>query len=38
VDPRGAWRWTQLGFGGEPDWVGDMIQRLESVKKSEGGL
>lgn len=38
LDPRGAWRWTQLGFGGEPDWVGDMIHRLESVKKSEGGL
>jgi thiol-disulfide isomerase/thioredoxin len=35
LDPRGAWRWTQLGYGGEPDWVGDMIQRLESVKKTD---
>ncbi|SPE40560.1 hypothetical protein SBA3_3790006 [Candidatus Sulfopaludibacter sp. SbA3] len=35
VDPHGAWRWTQLGFGGEPDWIGAMIQRLESVKKSQ---
>lgn len=35
VDPQGKWRWTQIGFGAEPDWVGDMIQRLEQVKKSE---
>lgn len=35
VDPQGLWRWTQLGYGGEPDWVGDMIKRLESVKKTE---
>jgi thiol-disulfide isomerase/thioredoxin len=35
VDPQGKWRWTQLGFGGEPDWTGEMIQRLEQVKKSE---
>jgi thiol-disulfide isomerase/thioredoxin len=38
VDPRGMWRWTQIGFGGAPDWADDMIQRLESVKKVEGGL
>jgi len=38
LDPGGTWRWTQIGYGGEPDWVNDMIQRLESVKKSEGGL
>lgn len=38
VDPKGTWRWTQLGFGGASDWADDMIQRLESVKKSEGGL
>lgn len=38
VDPRGARRWTQLGFDGAPDWVESMIQRLESVKKSEGAL
>lgn len=38
VDPAGTWRWTQIGFGGAADWMDDMIQRLESVKKSEGGL
>ncbi|HVO99298.1 MAG TPA: TlpA disulfide reductase family protein [Bryobacteraceae bacterium] len=38
VDPRGKWRWTQLGFGGEPDWGGDMIQRLEQVKNSEAAV
>jgi thiol-disulfide isomerase/thioredoxin len=38
VDPRGTWRWTQIGFGGPTDWMDDMIQRLESVKKAEGGL
>lgn len=35
VDPQGKWRWTQIGFGAEPDWGGEMIQRLEQVKKSE---
>ncbi len=35
VDPRGAWRWTQLGYDGAPDFVEAMIQRLESVKKSD---
>lgn len=38
LDSRGAWRWTQIGFGGPTDWVDDMIQRLESVKKPEGEL
>jgi thiol-disulfide isomerase/thioredoxin len=38
VDPVGTWRWTQIGFGGAADWMDDMIQRLESVKKNEGGL
>lgn len=38
VDPHGAWRWTQLGFDGAPDWGETVIQRLESVKKSEGSL
>ena len=38
VDPSGKWRWTQIGFLGAPDWVEDMIQRLEAVKKGEGGL
>ncbi|MGC1450686.1 MAG: TlpA disulfide reductase family protein, partial [Candidatus Sulfotelmatobacter sp.] len=35
VDPQGTWRWTQLGFDGAPDFVEAMIQRLESVRKSE---
>ena len=35
VDPQGKWRWTQIGFGAEPDWVDQMIQRMESVRKSE---
>ena len=38
VDPAGTWRWTQLGFDGAPDWIESMIQRLESMKKTEGGL
>lgn len=38
VDPRGTWQWTQLGFDGAPDWVESIIQRLESVKKTEGAL
>jgi thiol-disulfide isomerase/thioredoxin len=38
VDPQGSWRWTQLGFDGASDWIDSMIQRLESVKKSEGAL
>jgi thiol-disulfide isomerase/thioredoxin len=33
VDPKGAWRWTQLGFdSAETDWPQSMLQRLESVK------
>jgi thiol-disulfide isomerase/thioredoxin len=35
VDPQGKWRWTQIGFGAEPDWVGDMIERLARVKKGD---
>ena len=35
VDPKGVWRWTQIGYGGEPDWVDAMIQRMEMVKKSD---
>jgi hypothetical protein len=38
VDPDGTWRWTQIGFGGPLDWTDDMLQRLEAVKKHEGGL
>ena len=35
VDPQGVWRWTQIGYGGEPDWIGAMIERMEMLKKSE---
>ncbi|HEY2014545.1 MAG TPA: TlpA disulfide reductase family protein [Bryobacteraceae bacterium] len=35
VDPGGVWRWTQMGYGGRPDWVAAMIQRLESAKKAD---
>ena len=35
VDPQGVWRWTQIGYGGEPDWIGTMIERMEMLKKSE---
>lgn len=35
VDLKGIWRWTQIGYGGEPDWIDVMIQRMEMVKKSE---
>jgi thiol-disulfide isomerase/thioredoxin len=35
VDPKGVWRWTQIGYGGEPDWSDVMIQRMEMVKKSD---
>jgi thiol-disulfide isomerase/thioredoxin len=33
IDPQGVWRWTQIGYGGEPDWIDVMIQRMEMVKK-----
>lgn len=32
LDQRGKWLLTQMGFGGEPDWPGVMLQRLESTK------
>lgn len=32
VDPKGGWRWTQMGFGADPTWEEDMLRRLESVK------
>ncbi|MCA1605033.1 MAG: TlpA family protein disulfide reductase [Acidobacteria bacterium] len=33
VDPKGVWRWTQMGFGGDPTWEESMLRKLESVKK-----
>ena len=35
LDPKGVWRWTQIGFGGVADWEADMVRRLEGVKKPE---
>lgn len=35
IDPKGVWRWTQIGYGGEPDWIDAMIQRMDMVKKGE---
>jgi len=32
VDPKGVWRWTQFGFGGDPAWEESMLRKLESVK------
>jgi thiol-disulfide isomerase/thioredoxin len=33
LDPVGKWRSTQIGFGAEADWEGEMIRRLEAVQK-----
>ena len=32
VDGQGKWRWTQLGFGAEPDWQGEMLKRIELTR------
>lgn len=32
VDPKGGWRWTQIGYGGESDWTQVMTKRLEAAK------
>jgi len=32
VDGQGKWRWTQLGYGGEADWLGEMLKRLEATR------
>lgn len=34
VDPRGVWRWSQIGYGGETqaDFEQDMLQKLDSMK------
>jgi hypothetical protein len=37
ISENGVWRWTQYGFGAEPNWIDDMILRMESMKKSQGG-
>ena len=36
VDPRGKWRYTQFGFdSAEPDFSGQMLRKLESVRISQ---
>jgi thiol-disulfide isomerase/thioredoxin len=36
VDPKGTWRWTQIGYGSESDtdFQKDMLDRLELVKNT----
>jgi thiol-disulfide isomerase/thioredoxin len=36
VDPRGTWRWTQLGYSGgsDSDFEKDMLDRLESMRNN----
>jgi len=36
IDPKGTWRWTQIGYGGgtDGDFSKDMLERLESIKSS----
>jgi thiol-disulfide isomerase/thioredoxin len=36
VDPKGAWRWTQIGYGGGTDeeFAQDVLQRLEAQKSN----
>jgi thiol-disulfide isomerase/thioredoxin len=37
VDPKGTWRWTQIGYGGgtDADFSKDMLERLESIKSGQ---
>jgi thiol-disulfide isomerase/thioredoxin len=37
VDPKGTWRWTQIGYGGgsDADFSKDMLERLESMKTNQ---
>jgi hypothetical protein len=35
LDTKGTWRWTQIGFLGQTEWMDDMVRHLEAVKKSE---
>ena len=35
VDPKGKWRWTQMGFGSDPVWEESMLRKLESVKRDD---
>ena len=37
IDPKGTWRWTQIGYGGgtDADFSKDMLEHLESIKSSQ---
>jgi len=37
VDPKGVWRWSQIGYGGgtNADFQQEMLQKLESVKSPQ---
>ena len=34
VDPKGTWRWSQIGYGGgtDADFQEEMLQKLDSTK------
>ena len=32
IDTTGKWRLTQIGYGAEPDWPGEMLKKLEGTK------
>lgn len=38
VDPKGTWRWTQIGYGGgtDADFSKEMLERLESMNRNQG--
>lgn len=35
VDGKGAWQWTQVGFGADDAWQKDMLAKMEAVKAGE---
>jgi thiol-disulfide isomerase/thioredoxin len=32
LNPKGAWEWTQIGYGSDDAWVKDMLAKLDAVK------
>lgn len=35
VDAKGAWTWTQIGFGGSDSWQKDMLAKIDAVKAAQ---
>ncbi len=35
LDGKGAWLWTQVGYGGEDAWQKDMIAKMETLKSGQ---